>query len=374
MKMKVINILLILFIFSSLIYGCSDEVERENPLDAQNVRTGGITPGITAKAGDSQVELTWSNSGFSGVKEYKIYRSHLSPEKFELIATVSINETGKYTYTDKGLLNDGDNIYYYRVSYVDSAGLETPDPNKPKNLAVDWSTIHLIPSLAPPPPDVKVVEDTDLMVRLVWQGYLLTAPKDIAGFKVYIAPKAEKGQQQEPLKLVATIDDPKVEFYSDGNDYTRNIIGFTKDGISKLYKVVAYDKAGVESESPILIGTSPNLPPNPPINLIGTFNLGLNNYDVRLDWTRSPEPDLVGYKVYALLPDGTKEFKKWKTEPNDTTITITDRYVLVDGAETVKQYFVTAYDNTKKPNDIIGEDDINDESAPSALVPSLAPQ
>ncbi|MEK7399419.1 MAG: hypothetical protein AAB116_20960 [Candidatus Poribacteria bacterium] len=361
--MKVINMLLILFIFSSLIYGCSDEVERENPLDAQNVRTGGITPGITAKAGDSQVELTWSNTGFSGVREYKIYRSHLSPEKFELIATVSINETGKYTYTDKGLLNDGDNIYYYRVSYVDSAGLETPDPNEPKNLAVDWSTIHLIPSLAPPPPNVKVVVDTDLMVRLVWQGYLLTAPSDIAGFKVYIAPKAEKGQQQEPLKLVATIDDPKVEFYSDGNDYTRNIIGFTKDGISKLYKVVAYDKAGVESESPILTGTSPNLPPNPPINFRGTFSLGLNNYNVRLDWTRSPEPDLVGYKVYALLPDGTKEFKAWKTEPNDTTITITDRYVLVDGAETVKQYFVTAYDNTKKP------DDTNDESAPSALVP-----
>ena len=370
--MKVINTLLLLFIFSLLIYGCSEDVERENPIDAQNVRTGGVTPGIIAKAGDSQVELTWTNVSFSGVKEYKIYRSHLLPEKFELIATVPANDTGKYTYTDKGLLNDGDNIYYYRVSYVDSAGLETPDPNAPKNLTATWSTIHLIPSLAPPPPEVKVVLDTDLMVKLVWQGYI--APLDIAGFKVYIAPKAEKGQEQEPLKLFATIDDPKVEFYSDGNDYTRNIIGFTKDGISKLYKVVAYDKAGVESESPILTGTSPNLPPKPPINFKGAFNFGLNSYDVRLDWTRSPEPDIVGYKVYALLPDGTKEFKAKKDDPNDTTITITDRYILVDGAETVKQYFVTAYDNTKKPNDIKGEDDINDESAPSALVPSLAPQ
>ena len=359
--MKVINVLLLLFIFGSLIYGCSEDVERENPLDAENVRTGGVTPGITAKAGDSQIELTWSNTRFTGVKEYKIYRAHLSPENFEFIATVPFNDTGKYTYTDKGLQNDGDNVYYYRVSYVDSAGLETPDPNAPKNLTANWSTIHLIPSLAPPPPEVNIVLDTDLMVKLVWQGYV--PPSDIAGFKVYIASKAEKGEQQEPLKLVATIDDPKVEFYNDGNDYTRNIINFTKDGISKLYKVVAYDKAGVESESPVLTGTSPNLPPNPPINFKGAFNLGLNTYDVRLDWTRSPEPDVIGYKVYALLPDGTREFKAWKTEPNDTTITITDRYVLVDGEGFVKQYFVTAYDNTKKP------DDTNDESAPSALVP-----
>ncbi|HGE70238.1 TPA: hypothetical protein ENX78_05340 [Candidatus Poribacteria bacterium] len=360
--MKVLNIFLIIAI-GLLIYACSEDVERENPLDVLNQRTGGVMPWVTAKAGDSQITLSWDNMGFKGIKEYRIYRAHLLPENFELIATVPASDIDKYTYTDKGLLNDGENVYYYRVSYVDSEGIETPDPKSPKNLASDWSVVHLIPSLAPPPPDVQVVMDTDLMVRLVWEGYSRIAPPDLAGFKVYIAPKAEKGQEQEPLKLVAVIDDPKVEFYNDGNDYARNIINFRKDGVSKLYKVVAYDKAGVESESPILVGTSPNLPPNPPSNFKGSFNLGLNNYQVRLEWTRSPEPDVIGYKVYALLPDGTREFKGWKNEPNDTVIIITDRYVIVNGEATVKQYYVTAFDNTVK------QDGTNDESAPSAIVP-----
>lgn len=360
--MKCIKILLII-ITGLLISGCSEDAERENPLDALNQRTGGVIPNVTAKAGDSQITLSWINLGFDGIKEYKIYRAHISPENFELVAVVPASNVDKYIYTDKGLLNDGENVYYYRISYVDSEGVETPDPKSPKNLPSDWSVVHLIPSLAPPPPDVKVVMDTDLMVRLVWTGYSRIAPPDLAGFKVYIAPKAEKGQEQEPLKLVAVIDDPKVEFYNDGNDYARNIINFRKDGISKLYKVTAYDKAGVESESPILIGTSPNLPPNPPSNLKASFNLGLNMYEVRLEWMRSPEPDVIGYKVYALLPDGTREFKGWKNEPNDTVTIITDRYVIVNGEATVKQYYVTAYDNTVK------DDGTNDESAPSAIVP-----
>lgn len=370
MKMKAFSHFMLLLFLVTIIYGCAGDVERENPLDAQNKRTGGVPLDVTAKAGDSQVKLSWPNLGFEGVKEFKIYRAYLSPEpdNFQYVATVTADNAGSYTYTDKGLLNDGENVYFYRVSYVDSNGRETPDPKEPKNLSKDWSLVHLIPSLAPPTPDVKVMEDTDLQVRLLWEGYSKTAPSDLAGFKVYEAPKADKGQEQQPLTLVLTIDDPKVEFYIDGNDYVNNIISFRKDGVSKLYKVTAYDKAGVESDSPILTGTSPNLPPTPPAQIKGLFSLGLNNYEVRLDWRRNLEPDAIGYKIYALLPDGSREFKGWKTDPNDTVIIITDNYVAVEGALVTKSYYVTAYDNTKKPDPNNPGQELNDESAPSQIV------
>lgn len=364
MKSHYFLLLLIFLIFISFfMYSCSDDIERENPLDAQNKRTGGVIPDVKALAGDSQVTLSWVSLGFSGIKEYRIYRSHLTPDKFDYITSISTDGSKNYSFTDTGLLNDGDNVYYYRISYVDDNGEETPDPANPQNLLPNWSVLSIIPSLAPPVPDVKVMENHDLEIRLLWEGYSNTAPSDIAGFKVYMAPKAGEGQEQEPLKLVSIIDDPKVEFYIDGNDYPNNRINFVKDGISKLYKVTAYDKAGVESDSPILTGTSPNLPPSPPSQFKGVFSLGLNSYEVRLEWARNLEPDVIGYKVYALLPDGSKEFKGWKNDPNDRVIIISDRYIIVDGETMVKQYYVTAYDNTQKP------DGINDESEPSVLVP-----
>ena len=363
MKLSYFSLMLISLLLFSLIYGCSEDVERENPLDAQNKRTGGVVPKVTARAGDSQVTLSWLSLGLDGVKEYKIYRSHITADNFSYVASVPASDVGSYSYNDTALLNDGENVYYYRISYVDINGQETPDPDEPQNLQSDWFVLNIIPSLAPPVPDVKVMEDHDLEVRLIWEGYSQNAPSDIVGYKVYIASKAEEGQKQDPLQLVSIIDDPRVEFYIDGNDYPSNKISFTKDGISKLYKVTAFDEAGVESDSPVLLGTSPNLPPDPPAQFKGTFSLGLNSYEVRLEWARSLEPDAVGYKVYAILPDGTREFKGWKYDPNDRVMIVSDRYILVDGQPAIKQYYVTAYDNTQKPGGI------NDESAPSDIVP-----
>ncbi|HGJ64612.1 TPA: hypothetical protein ENS27_04400 [bacterium] len=361
MKTLYFSLLFIILLLFGI--GCSDDVERENPLDAKNMRTGGIIPGVTARAGDSQVTLSWLSMGLDGIKEYKIYRAYKTPENFEYVASVPSGDLDSYAYTDTGLLNDGDNVYFYRITYIDINGQETPDPINPQNLPINWSVLNVIPSLAPPVPNVRVMEDRDLQVRLIWEGYIQNAPSDLAGYKVYIAPKAEEGQEQKSLQLVSIIDDPRVEFYIDGNDYPSNKINFTKDGISKLYKVVAFDQAGVESDSPILVGTSPNLPPSPPSQFKGRFSLGLNSYEVRLEWQRSLEPDVIGYKMYALLPDGTTEFKGWKYDPNDRVAIISDRYIIVDGVTMVKQYYVTAYDNTPRP------DGKNDESEPSALVP-----
>lgn len=370
--MKIVFSLTLVLMLLILISGCSEEAERENPLDAQNKRTGGALLNIKAQAGESQVVLSWSDMGIDGIAEYRIYRAHRVPalDQFKQVATVqadiqaeSVGKINEYSYVDKGLQNDGDNVYYYRISYIDRDGREVPDPANPLNLPADWFALSIIPSQAPPVPDVKVMEDTDLAIRLIWEGYAKTAPTDLAGFKIYSAMKAEEGMEQASLKLVETIDDPKVEMYVDGNDYASFKINFYKDGTSKLYRVTAFDIAGVESDSPVLQGTSPNLPPSPPAQIKGTFFIGLNTYDVRIEWRKNLEPDVEGYKVYALLPDGTREFKEWRKDPNENVSVLTgERFVIVEGEAKIKQYFVTAYDNTKR------DDGKNDESGPSDLL------
>jgi len=363
--MKTIWILLIFSAVILFIFGCDEDAERENPLDAQNIRTGGAPPGIMARAGDSQVILSWPNLGLEGVEEYKIYRAYLSTDDFQFVASVpaqAIDEMPEYTYTDTGLQNDGENVYFYRLSYTDAGGIETPDPEDPQSLSEGWYLINLIPSEAPPEPEVVVIEDTDLQVRLVWEGYADNAPADLLGFRIYSALKAEEGQDQEPFKLIADIEDTSAEFYVDGNEYTDGNINFRSDLITKLYKVVAYDAVNVESDTTILEGTSPNLPPGPPPLVDSTFLLGINTYDVRLTWRRNLEPDVMGYVVYALLPEEEKpEFKKIIEDPNETAAVISDRYVIIEGLAYTKDYYVTAFDNTPK------EDGKRDESEPSEI-------
>jgi len=358
--MKAICILLFSLVLALFVSGCGEDTAKENPLDAP-------PPGMTAHAGDSQVILSWPNMGFARVKGYNIYRAFLTPEQFQFVAFVeaeSIDNLLHYSYTDTGLQNDGENRYFYRLSYVDDEGVETPDPGGTAILSEDWFLVDVIPSEAPPTPDVQVMEDTDLQVRLLWAGYSENAPEDLAGFKVFAGPKAAE-EQEQAFALVARIENQDVEFYIDGNDYPNNVINFSKDGITKVYKVVAFDTVEVESDPIIVEGTSPNLPPNPPMQAKARWAFGINSYEVAIEWRRNLEPDVIGYVVYALKPDGTQEFKKKIDDPNETEVTISDRYVVVEGALIVKSYFVAAFDNTPKP------DGKRDESEPSKILSGI---
>ena len=117
----------------------------------------------------------------------------------------------------------------------------------------------------------------------------------------------------------------------------------------------------MESDATIVEGTSPNLPPAPPHGVKSTFSLGINNYEVSLTWRRNLEPDVIGYVVWALLPSGASEYKKKIDDVNETVATISDRYVVIEGLLYVKNYYITAFDNTPK------EDGKRDESGPSEI-------
>ncbi len=352
------------------VVGCGEDTERQNPLDVQNENTAGVPPGLTARAGDSKVVLSWPNLGIEGVREYRIYRAHLTPapDQFQCIASIEAkpkSEASEYIYTDAGLQNDGNNVYFYRLTYVDENGGETPDPSSPQNLSPDWYLVDLIPSAAPPAPTVQVIEDTDLQVRLVWEGYSDIAPDDLVGFRIYCALKSE--EKQENLACVAEIYDPELELYVDGNDYAAGIINFREDNVTKLYKVVAFDRYEVESDSPILEGTSPNLPPCQPkdinIEYESASELGWDWIQVTVTWKPCIEPDVAGYVLYEVTFDGQWEFKKMVKGRDQTGLVITDR--LDDIFFGPFGYQLVAFDNTPR------EDGKRDESMekPRPLMP-----
>lgn len=368
----------IIFLLSSLmltlfILGCGEEAERENPLDAANERTGGVPPGMIARAGDSQIILSWPNMGFDGVKEYRIYQSYLTADKFQPIASVQsepLNVKPEYTYTDAGLQNDGENQYFYRLTFVDENGIETPDTEVPEswpeNWLENWFSVSAIPSEAPPKPDVEVKADTDLQIRLEWLTYSEIAPADLAGFRVFMGLGAEEGREQNFVLVYEYKIDEEAEgdpvfptFYVHGNDYANNVINFSEDGITKTFRVVAFDMVDVESEPAEVKATSPNLPPSPPFITGVRWDLGLNSYEVTISWRTNLEPDVRGYVIYALKPDDTSEFKRVVNGRSENDIKISDQYV---GFGEPKRYYVTAFDDTPKP------DGKRDESEPSQII------
>ncbi len=348
--MAILYILLAFFAFS-----CAQNEDFENPLDPRNLRTSGSPPGLTLSAGDKKIVVSWYGVGFDGVTKYKIYRRFTGDpgSAFQFIGEVDVKIdpiTGKevkvYEYTDESNLeNDkvdpttGGILYYvYRITYVDTNGEETPvDVN-----SVSIPEAKATPSLAPPPPEVTVGPPKDLRVTLIWNSY--QPPDDIAGYRIYAGIVKTKEKPELTLladKKINTLTGPAPgeQFYVD--------FSFQGDNVTKAYKVVAYDKFGVESNSEVFQATSPNLPPSTPqVKFRYTFFLFSPTYRIDISWAKNPEPDIKGYRVYS-----TSETGNWITrktfDRNGTSFTITKERFLISGEEVIpRKYRVVAFDNT----------------------------
>ena len=151
---------------------CTNSEDYANPLDSENLRTSGAPDGLTLFPGDREVRITWNLIEGEGVKAYRIYRrpDSKSDEPFELVGTVDATQNvfvdSQNVENDRKAL-DGTNIAYeYRISYVDSNDIETPNPENPPDATADpirvWPTAIVTPSIAPPPPTVISGEPTDL--------------------------------------------------------------------------------------------------------------------------------------------------------------------------------------------------------------------
>jgi hypothetical protein len=78
-------------------YSCSER-ERNNPLDPNNPKTGGVLTGLNAFSQERQVYLQWNSIGLKDVNAINVYRKASDDSNFVLLGQVP---SGTVDYTDK---------------------------------------------------------------------------------------------------------------------------------------------------------------------------------------------------------------------------------------------------------------------------------
>ena len=336
------------FLIIAVFAGCTNSEDFANPLDSDNLRTAGA-PELELYAGDKQVRITWIDTEQEGIKAYKIYRRSISnsDEPFALIATVDA-PANEFIDTDN-IENDRLDefgrplAYEYRISYVDTNDVETPDPTNPPDPNQEpfrhWQTATVKPSIAPPVPVVTLGDPVDLAVHLFWSDYEF--PNDFHTFRVYAA-RVDGDTEHPVFRQIAEIERDELG-YADEN--------FREDGITKIYRVAAVDIFGVEGITTIS-ATSPNLPPAPPVNVSVVYiprSLFNNKYDATISWTANTEPDLAGYQIYTEDAEGNL-YTRGTANRFETEITFPGEDPPPGGEAPVRTYYISAYDNTPGPD------------------------
>ena len=349
-------------------FSCTSDEDYANPLDPQNLRTAGSPPGLTLTPGDRQVTVSWRelNSRIvEGIKGYRIYRRFTEdPDAdFEPIPLFDKNNNSldsipasQNVYIDKHeIKNDqisiitGDQLYYeYRISYIDDRGIEIPDPTDPPSQSDDpprvWITRKTTPSDPPPVPDIILGKEENLTVTIIWPDY--NSPLDFKEFRIFYTTPTRNVFIEIPDL------DPDTRFYRD--------ISFARDGEEKTYRIIAYDKFGVESIATIKV-KAPDVSPAPPRDVKAQYQMRSmlsNRYDVALTWTRNQEPDLAGYWVYSTKQGGGDPIPRRKVDDKFNSVILEGEDFILD-LETrdlvPRQYFLTAFDDTPNSNGKIDE-------------------
>ena len=358
--------LFMLLIAAGFSAGCTGNEDFANPLDPQNLRTAGSPIGLELLPGDEQVTVSWADNGHEGIIGYRIYRQFTGDvdSTFEFVGEV-LGENGERPATEfvdtQDLKNDQFNDvsgerhrYIYRISYIDANGVEVPDPNAPPTDSEDprrmWQTASATPSIAPPIPNVIVGDDLDdLTVKLFWQDY--EAPNDFEQFRVAVSQQSLAGEFL-PFRLRAELPKDQPYFFD---------MDFKRDNATRIYRVIAVDRFGVEGVK-VIQATSPNLPPLPPQNVRLAFGPRGARYDAYVSWSRNREPDVAGYVVYATkesggnLVVGQDLIARRRVDAKEASIVLTGEEFILDGQDLApRRYFVAAFDDTPQDNGIRDE-------------------
>ena len=353
--------LFMLLIAAGFSAGCTGNEDFANPLDPQNLRTAGSPIGLELLPGDEQVTVSWADNGHEGIIGYRIYRQFTgdADSTFEFVGEV-FGENGERPATEfvdtQDLKNDQFNDvsgerhrYIYRISYIDANGVEIPDPNAPPTDSEDprrmWQTASATPSIAPPIPNVIVGDDLDdLTVKLFWQDY--EAPNDFEQFRVAVSQQSLAGEFL-PFRLRAELPKDQPYFFD---------MDFKRDNATRIYRVIAVDRFGVEGVK-VIQATSPNLPPLPPQNVRLAFGPRGARYDAYVSWSRNREPDVAGYVVYATkesggnLVVGQDLIARRRVDAKEASIVLTGEEFILDGQDLApRRYFVAAFDDTPQDN------------------------
>ena len=333
-----------------LLSGCTNTEDFANPLDPENLRTAGAPDGLALFAGDKQVRVTWNDTGQVGVKGYRIYRRSTGGTDTEFTLVGSVDAPANEFIDTENLENDRRDAsgrllaYEYRVTYVDTNGVETPDPTNPPAEGEEprriWKTAFATPSVPPPLPTVTLGDPTDLTVKLFWDGYEF--PYDFSIFRVYAALDTEDGKPLR-FKLIAEPKRDRLYYF----DYD-----FKSDGIRKVYRIAGVDEFGAEAIT-VVTAAAPNLPPAPPKNVRVRYlarSLLNTKYDAAISWTPNTEPDLAGYQLYTRDAAGNLLPRPAVGRKDRNFTIIGEDPILVGQSLQFKKYYITAYDDTPGPD------------------------
>ena len=354
--MKIENLSPFLLLFIGLFCtSCTGDEDYSNPLDPENLRTAGSPTGLTLSAGDQQVKVSWKDIALDGIVKYRIYRRFTGDPnpQFQRIGEVDAPTTEFLDTND--IKNDQFDLelgkpllYEYRISYVDRDGFETPDPNAPLGDDADprkiWPIVKTTPSNPPPAPHVVLGDPTDLTVKLFWLEYV--PPEDFEIFRVFAAAVDENGDLGK-LRLVGETTKDRPFFFDED---------FDRDGITKVYHILAVDRVGVEAVTKIR-STSPDLPPAPPQGFRAAI-IPLQprgRYDVYFSWIPNKEADLAGYQLYATSADGELLSRPRVDAKHSSHKFSGDQEILVGQNLVARQYFITAFDDTPRADGSLDE-------------------
>ncbi|MGH7345240.1 MAG: fibronectin type III domain-containing protein [Candidatus Rokuibacteriota bacterium] len=186
---------------------------------------------------------------------------------------------------------------------------------------------------APAEPDNFAAEPHDRAVRLSWSAPVRlldgSAVTDALQYEVLRAPSADG-------ELAAVTPPVSASTLTDSN---------LENDLAYYYAVravrVTADTTVYGRPSARLAATPRDVtPPAPPANLVGIPSEGA----VRLSWSPSPEPDVIGYIVYRAPVGGIFERIGSISTPSTTFV---DRAV----PRGAYRYAVTAYDRAARPNE-----------------------
>jgi len=232
--------------------------------------------GLSARGGDHTAVIGWeANPEYYG--SYWIERSDDNGANWEQVNSspylASAEEDGGYIYFGDSLASNN-TLYIYRVKGCSPFGLTGPESDtvhvygRPGPLANGYADF------------LTADEQTPGVLTLGWE-FPDSLENRIQGFDIYRA----KEQEGNYDKINPAMLGPAVRSFADGEPLPTN-----------YYKVVVVDENGYEIPSmPKLAQPGDSIPPSAPESLSGSCS---RSGVATLTWTRSPESDVMGYRVF----------------------------------------------------------------------------
>lgn len=229
--------------------------------------------GITGKIDSAgNVMLSWAANREPDLDGYKVFRSYYKDKDYVQAHknTIAANE-----FKEKVQLKNLTKDYYYQVVAVDR-----------RSNASAFSAPVLLKKPDVVPPSAPVMHKPKYEHGQVALSWTAGTDEDLAGYKLY-------RQDKDHTTLIASLQPDQVT-YQDVS---------VPGGIQYFYKIIAYDDAGLTSDTATYSITVPGNDILPAVKKI-TYTIDQENRNLSLQWKYDLK-DVDGYILYRSIDEGT---------------------------------------------------------------------